>query len=184
MKKTILALLFLVTILSFTFIVANQEKALESTVSLKETSPFIYCCIPHKGPFTEIEQVIGRLMQAIQTQNIFPMGPLMGVYHSDPSKVKPEELEWEVGFPVTSQVLVQLPLIKKQWNFPTVAACLHLGPYEKTAETYAKIFEWMQANKYVQVGPVLERYLDMDPSKVKPENLRTEIWVPCEKSED
>ena len=30
-------------------------------------------------------------------------------------------------------------------------------------------------------GPILERYLDEKPETVKPEELRTEVWVPCKK---
>jgi predicted transcriptional regulator YdeE len=44
-----------------------------------------------------------------------------------------------------------------------------------------KILDWMDANGYVQAGPIMERYLDMNPSELKPEDLKTEIWIPVEK---
>jgi effector-binding domain-containing protein len=40
---------------------------------------------------------------------------------------------------------------------------------------------WLDAQGYEATGPVLERYLDQNPMAVKPESLRTEIWVPCRK---
>lgn len=158
----------------------NQKKSSEEkSIALKEVSPFTYCSIQHKGPYTEIEKIIGQLMQASQSQNIFPAGPLIGIYYNSPDEVKPEDLEWEIGFPVTVQVVPQAPLEKKQWNFTAVVSALHTGPYEKTGETVSKIIDWMEANGLVPSGPVLERYLSM-PS-IKPENQKVEIWMPCQK---
>jgi effector-binding domain-containing protein len=41
--------------------------------------------------------------------------------------------------------------------------------------------EWINSNGYTADGPVMEQYLDMDPSSVRPDKLKTEIWVPCKK---
>lgn len=184
MKKTILVLCFSLITFSASPAVDTQEKASEDTaVSLKEVTPFTYCCIPHKGPFSEIEKIVGMLMGAVQRQNFGPAGAMMGIYYNSPAEVKPEELEWEIGFPITPQINAQSPLQKKQWTYTLVASALHVGPYEATGETIVKILEWMEANSYTQAGPVLEKYLDMSPSTVKPEKLRTEIWVPCKKKE-
>lgn len=183
MKKIItLSFLFLV-ISSLTLSASNLEKPFDAgTVSVKEILPFTYCCIHHKGPFTDIEKVIGTLIEAMRNQNIFPTGPMIGIYYNTPEEVNPEELEWDIGFPITPQNRVQAPLEKKQWSFTTVASALHTGPYEKTAESLPKIFEWMQKNNYIPLGPVVERYLDQNPSQIKPEELRTEIWIPCKKT--
>ena len=184
MKKPIsmLALLLFFSAAFASPIAVSQEKASEKKViSLKEVTSFTYCCIPHKGPFTEIEKVIGQLMQAIQGQNIHPAGAMIGIYYNSPNEVKPEDLEWEMGFPITAQVNVMAPLQKKQWEFALVASAIHTGPYETTGQTYIKIFEWMQDNGLIQEGPVLERYLTMPTPETKPEDLKAEIWVPCRK---
>jgi effector-binding domain-containing protein len=151
-------------------------------VTLQPVEPFVYFCIHHKGPFTQVEEVIGKLMQEAGLQNIIPAGALMGVYYNNPAEVKPEDLEWEMGFPVTAQALVQPPLERKEWNFALVATFLHKGSYETTGETVRKILDWMESNGYIQAGPILERYLDMNPSEVKPEDLKTEIWIPVKKN--
>ncbi|MFB0564518.1 MAG: GyrI-like domain-containing protein [Candidatus Aminicenantaceae bacterium] len=182
MKKTTAMTLIFFLISSFTLILSFQEKTSETiTVSVKEVAPFTYCCITHKGPFSDIETVIGRLIQEIKGQNLFPRGPMIGIYYNSPEEVKPEELKWEIGFPITPQSLVLAPLVKKQWSFTTVAAAIHTGSYESVGQTYPKIFKWMQMNHYMPAGPIAESYLDQDPSKVKPEELRTEIWIPCKK---
>lgn len=149
-------------------------------VTVKEVEPFIYCCLTHKGPISDIQNVIGQLILDMQTQNIQPMGPMIGVYHGDPTSQQPDAAEWEVGFPVIEQAVFQLPLLKKQWIFKTVAAAVHVGPYENTPETIGQILIWMDANGYAQNGPVLERYT-MDPSQAAAGSLKTDVWIPCVK---
>jgi len=117
----------------------------------------------------------------MQLQNVFPTGPMIGIFHGDPTLSDPNKIQWEIGFPVDQQAFVQAPLQKKQWTFTTVAVGVHEGPYEKTGETILKMREWLENNGYVQNGPVLERYLDSDPSKTTPDHLKTEIWLPCKK---
>jgi len=181
-RKSIFSLILFVTIVLLVSATGNsQDVKNEASISVKEVIPFVYVCISHKGPYSEIEAVIGQLMMSSRSQNINPGGPLFGIYHNSPDQVKPEELEWEIGFPVTPQVTPQPPLEKKQWNFTQVVSAIHTGPYEKTGETIAKIYEWMKANGYTQTGPLLERYLTMPTPETKPEDLKSEIWIPCEK---
>lgn len=185
MKKNLSLVVFFLFLFLVSPAAGVQEKGSEAQpVAIKEVSPFTYCCIPHKGPFTEIEQVINQLMAVMQSQNILPTGPMLGIYYNDPEKVKPEELEWEIGFPVTSRGSVQSPLEIKQWPFTLVASAFHIGPYEKTGESYAKIFQWLDVNNYDQTGPVLEKYLVAPLSGTKPEDLKAEIWVPCQKKQE
>ena len=161
----------------FSATIASQE----FTAATRDVSPFAYCCIEHQGPFTDIESVIGQLMQAIQTQNIMPRGPMVGVYYNAPGQVEPEELKWEIGFPVTEQASPVAPLVKKVWEYKTVVTAMHVGPYEQTGDTITKAMDWITQQGFFPVGPSLERYMDMDPSKVDPGKLRTEIWIPVNK---
>jgi effector-binding domain-containing protein len=185
MKKTALVLGFLL------FCTAagparllSAPAAQAAPVKIEKIEPFAYFCLKQKGSFSNIQEVIQRLMLESQSQNVLPSGPLMGVYYGNPEQVKPEQMEWEMGFPVTPHALIQPPLERKEWNFTQVAVALHKGSYEKTGETIAKIMEWMEANGYVADGPIVERYLDMDPEGIKPEDLKTEIWIPVKSSQD
>ncbi len=186
LKKTISVLglaLFLISIAASAAL-NTQEKAPEKKfASVKEVSPFSYCCIPHKGPFTEIEGVVMQMMKAIQEQKIAPAGNMIGVYYNNPEMVKPEDLQWEVGLPILPQVEVKAPLEKKEWKFTHVVSAIHKGPYEEAGKTYSKMFEWMQANKLTPAGPLMERYLTMRTPDTKPEDLRSELWVTFQKVE-
>ncbi len=182
MKRKISIVLFSLAILFTNLTLSSQYIASqEGSISIKQVTPFAYCSITHKGSFSQIQNVMGQLMMNSQAQNIHPAGPPFGVYYVDPEDVKPEELVWEVGFPITAQAMPMAPLEKKQWNYLQVATAIHTGPYEKAGETINKILEWMEANDYVQAGPILERYLTMPTPTTKPEDLKSEIWIPCQK---
>ena len=181
MKKTYY---FLIFVLLFSALASNLSatKSTQGTgVEVKTVQSFAYCCIHHVGPFTEIENVINQLFPVMQSQNISPGGAMIGVYYSNPQEVTPENMEWEIGFPCSAQVSPLKPLEKKVWSYEQVASAIHTGPYEKTGETYLKIFEWMEANGYETAGPVLEKYLNMPSPDVDPETLRAEVWVPVQK---
>lgn len=165
------------------FAAAFAAAAAAQDVTVKDVEPFPYCAVSHKGPYTDMTAVIGELVSAMQAQGLFTQvrGPIVGVYYNSPGDTKPEDLSWEAGFIITAQATPQLPLLKKTWEHKTVAVALHVGPYDKGGATVVKIMAWMEAHGYEAAGPVLERYLDMNPMAVKPEELRTEIWVPCKK---
>jgi AraC family transcriptional regulator len=158
------------------------QQAKEPFASIQVVKPFVYVCIAHKGPLSEMGTVIGEFMQAMQAQGLFPsiQGPMVGVYFNPPGQVKPEELTWEVGFEVGDQASPKPPLEKKTWTYASVAAAVHIGPYAKASETIQKLMAWVASQGYVAAGPVLERYMN-NPMQVKPEELRTEIWIPVKK---
>ncbi len=185
MRKSILVIIIL-----FSIFTAIQNLILEGATSriteveIKEVEPFVYCSIRHKGPFSEIEQVINNLIATMQSQNVHPQGPMFGIYHSVPGPNDPEgkQMEWEIGFPITEQTLVQAPLERKIWNHTVVATAIHTGPYEETGEAITDIFEWMGANGYEKAGPVLEKYLEAGTPDAQPSKQKTEIWIPCKKN--
>ncbi len=154
----------------------------EAVPVLKEIEPFAYCAIEHTGPLSEVSAVVGQLIEEMQGQNLFSaiQGPMVGIYPLESMSMDSADLSWELGFIVTAQAEPQAPLIKKVWEYPTVAAVIHAGPYEKVGATIDKLMAWMKAEGCVAEGPLLERYLN-NPMQVKPEELRTEIWIPCRK---
>jgi len=183
LKKTILFLSIILVISSATLAVSNHVSASNNiAVTIEEVSPFAYCCIKHKGPYTDMEKIINLLMPTMKSQNIYPQGPMISIYYNSPDEVEPAELEWEVGFPVTAQALPQIPLEKKLWEHKLVAVATHVGPYETTGETITSIYEWMEANNYEQDGPILGKFLSITSPDATAETTKTEIWIACKKS--
>jgi len=182
MKKGILLLIIFFIASSTTPAFFNPiNSTQDKNIILNEVNPFTYCCIRHKGPYSEMENIISTLMYSMQRQNITPQGPMITIYYNNPADVLPNALEWEIGFPVTPQTFAQTPLEKKQWNYRLVAVAMHIGPYEKSNQTITEIMDWIENNNYIQDGPILGKYLNMPSSTTKPEDIRTEIWIPCEK---
>jgi len=59
------------------------------------------------------------------------------------------------------------------------AVFLHKGAYEGLKSTYDSIGDWIvQSGAELRDEPLFERYLNRDPRRTKPENLRTEIYIP------
>ncbi|MGB7297032.1 MAG: GyrI-like domain-containing protein [Candidatus Aminicenantales bacterium] len=160
---------------------SGAGQAQGGSVTIQKSEAFVYVCLEEKGPFEGIQHAIGRLVQEMQGQNVVPAGPLLGIYYNSPEEVSDQDLRWEVGFPVTAQALIQPPLMKKEWGYSESAVCLHQGAYEDTGETISKMLDWMDDNGYRPEGPIMERYLDMNPEELSPEQLKTEVWIPCQK---
>jgi effector-binding domain-containing protein len=162
-------------------------------VTIQEIEPFSYACMGHKGPFSEIPDVVNQLMVAFQQLNVVPAGPMMAIFFNEPELVKPVDIYYEVGFPISEETDVSYPesvetdnkpiLQKKQWTFSRVASAVHTGSYETTSETVTAMMEWIKNNGYAAAGPIVERYTDMDPATGNPGNLKTEIWIPIRDAE-
>ncbi|MDH4198596.1 MAG: GyrI-like domain-containing protein [Candidatus Aminicenantes bacterium] len=173
--------LFAILVLSLSVGTVAAEPPQSVTVTVKTVEPFVYVCIPHTGPLTAIQDVVGNLFLYMQQQEISPMGEMLGVYHTDPSKGEPEKQQWEIGFPVSEHAFPLQPLQRKEWVFTEVATAIHTGTPDMTGETVAKINEWLEVNGYEVAGPVLEFYRNFDPNDPDRGQLRIEIWVACRK---
>ncbi|MFQ6038598.1 MAG: GyrI-like domain-containing protein [Candidatus Aminicenantales bacterium] len=160
-----------------------EASASPTEVRVKQVNRFVYCTLKHKGPLSEIEDVINNLISTMRSQNIFPQGPMLGIYHTIPGPDTPEnaQMEWEIGFPITDQAFVQAPLEKKVWIHTTVAFAIHTGPYEETGETITDIFQWMEENGYDRAGPVVEIYGELGTPEQTQQKSPSEIWIPCKK---
>jgi len=161
--------------------VAAPQRTLD--ISIIDVEPFPYCAISHTGPYSEIGLVIQELVGAMEAQGLLVRigGPMVGVYYNSPQGTRPEDLSWDLGFIVEAQTTTRPPLMLKSWDHRTVAAALYVGPYDQAGAAIGMIMAWLEAKGYDVAGPVLERYLDQNPSAVAPDKLRTEIWIPCSK---
>lgn len=172
MKKTMLAFV-LIAVLAV--LLQGQE------VMIQDTTPFTYTYLECRGSYQQIPAKIGEFMQQFFGQKLTPAGNFFGMYLNAPGQVKEEELQWRLGFPVAVDAMVAAPLQKGECRATKIAVYLHVGPYDKVGAAYSKIFEFIDKNGYKAAGPTMEKYLDMNPMAVKPEDLRTEINLPIEK---
>lgn len=175
MKKT---LFVFVLIALWSVMLSGQE------ITIQDTTPFTYAYLECLGSYAQIPAKIGVFMPEFFKQNLMPAGNFFGMYLNAPGQVKEEELQWRLGFPVPADAAVATPLLKGECKATQMAVYLHVGPYDKVGAAYEKMFAFIGQNGYKAVGPTMEKYLDMDPMAVKPEELRTEINVPVEKKSE
>jgi AraC family transcriptional regulator len=175
MKKTIFAFALITFMAAF---VCGQE------VVIQDTTPFTYAYLECSGSYNQIPAKIGVFMPEFFKQNLMPAGNFFGMYLNAPGQVKEEELQWRLAFPVAGESVVAAPLQKGECQATKIAVYLYVGPYEKVGDAYAKMFEFIAKNGYKAAGPTIEKYLDMNPEAVKPEELRTEINLPVVNKSD
>jgi len=171
MKKTCFGLLiaFVLTVVGF-----GQD------VQIKDQKAFFYAYLECTGPYSQIQAKIGEFMQAYMSQGLGSFSGLMALYFNAPGQVPEAQLKWRIGSPIGKDAEPAAPLKKDVFDYPKVAFCLHVGPYEKVAGTYAKLTAFMEKNGWKPAGPGMEIYLD-DPQSTAPDKLRTEIYMPVVK---
>jgi effector-binding domain-containing protein len=134
--------------------------------------------IAKMGPYAEAGKVVGDLMGIAQTEKLNVVGMPFGIYFDNPANVKPESTKYEVCVQVAPETKNK---VDKKTGFAIkdapemmVATTEYMGPYDKVAPTYEKLYKWVQENKFEPAGPMIEWYLS-DPAKVKPESLMAKI---------
>ena len=105
---------------------------------------------------------------------------LFGIGHDDPKTTPPEELRYDACISYDD------PTVEPQGEVgaKTIAGgkylyYLHKGDYAGLADVYAQLMHFIIENEMTMADrPTFERYLNRDPRRTKPENLRTEIYIP------
>jgi effector-binding domain-containing protein len=146
-------------------------------VQVKDQTPFDYAYLDCAGSFQQIPAKIMDFMGAFFKQGLRPAGAMFAMYFNSPQEVPEAELKWLIGMPTAAGAAPAEPLKKSRFDYPKVAVVLHIGPYDKVSETYAKLMAHIDANGWKPAGPALEKYLD-NPQTTAPEKLRTEIAMP------
>ena len=79
-KKAILFLIIICFVISVSpYLLNSGISSGQTAVKLKEIEPFVYVSLSHKGPFSDIEDVITDLITSMKSQNIHPTGPMIGI---------------------------------------------------------------------------------------------------------
>jgi len=157
-------------------IVKNME------VEIKKISPIEVYSVRKTGAYKEAaSEAFGELMPfAYGNRLMTPSTRIFGIGHDNPSVTDSENIRYDACF--TREVSiepvgeVQIQTIKGG----DYAIVLHKGPYETLVESYdAIIGTWLPENgRELRDVPLFEEYLNRDPRRTKPENLRTLIYIP------
>jgi AraC family transcriptional regulator len=176
----------LIAVLLLCLAAYGQEEQKDETgaldiVHLKRSEPRSLAVIRHRGPFSEIPQLMTRLMTEVEKGGYYAAGPMMCAYFNSPDQVPEQELLWEVIVPVAKpgpfQAIENDKLGFTYMNALLVAYLFHIGSYQTLGETYSTLFDWAAKNNYEIAGPPTEVYWS-DPQVTPEEGLVTEVWLP------
>jgi AraC family transcriptional regulator len=108
----------------------------------------------------------------------------IGILRDDPKLTEESKLRYDACMTVKEDVKPKGEIGAQTLKGGKYAVFLHEGPYERFNETYDLIFsEWLPRSGYkLRETPCYELYLNRNPKRTKPENLRTEIHIPIEES--
>jgi len=175
-------LLVSVILLVFVFISCEQKpvekvEPITPAINIKDNAAVTVVYLEKKGPYTETGKSMGELFSMMGKRNLKMRNYPMGLYYDDPEQVKPEDTRYEVMCQFVGEFKGDDDLKVKEIPAQKVASTVYVGPYEKCAPTYKKLYSWIVENKYEPCGVSFEKYLNA-PDKVKAEELKTEICVP------
>ncbi|HBF89108.1 MAG TPA: AraC family transcriptional regulator [Bacteroidales bacterium] len=103
----------------------------------------------------------------------------IGISHDDPSITDSEKLRYEACIVISKDIKPEGEIGVKEIVGGKYAVFMHKGPYENFQQTYDAIYKkWLPESGYeLNEQPCFELYLN-EPKKTKPENLKTEIYIP------
>lgn len=115
-----------------------------------------------------------------QDKLITPESKFIGRSFDDPKITPEEKLRYEACITVKKDVETEGEVFKSIISGGKYAVFLHKGSYENLKDTYEAIFmEWLpNSDNTLRDVPCFEIYLNRDPRRTKPENLKTEIYLP------
>jgi AraC family transcriptional regulator len=105
---------------------------------------------------------------------------MFGIGHDDPSITPKNELRYDACISYDDKsVKPRGEIGVKTIEGGRYVKYLHKGAYEGLKESYQKVMDWIIENNYTIANkPPFEKYLNRDPKRTKPENLKTEIYIP------
>ena len=106
---------------------------------------------------------------------------MMGIYRDDPTKVPAAQLRSAACVVIPDGVAMPAGLVEDRIEGGRYACLLHTGPYEGLPGAWMKMQAALGGDSTVRrrQAPACEIYWN-DPSRAKPDELKTEICVPVE----
>lgn len=115
------------------------------------------------GPF--IGEAVGLVMQALQAQHAFPVGPPFASYH-----MQGETFVVSAGFPVARPFTADGRVVPMELPGGPTVITMHVGAYDEVAQAYDAIMAWLPSQNLLPAGDPWEQYLD-GPEVAQPRTL-------------
>ncbi|MDY0061650.1 MAG: AraC family transcriptional regulator [Myxococcota bacterium] len=172
------------TILGSKLLALTTEKEDSNmTPEIRNTEPIPVLFVRRMGPYYQAaDEAFCVLCQfAGQRGLLGPTSRVIGISHDDPHVTDESKFRYDACVTIDREVEPEGEVGLKTIPGGKYAVFLHTGPFEGFAQTYDRIFKaWLPGSgERLREEPCFEVYLD-SPEQVKPEDRRTEIWVPLQ----
>jgi AraC family transcriptional regulator len=153
-----------------------------------ELKPVEVLYVRREGPYSKSAGEAWEVLMAFAYEqkikfkkNLMGKNAMMfGIGHDNPNVIAEEKLRFDACISWDDKtVQPQGEISSKTIEGGKYAMFLHKGAYENLKSTYDMIGDWIaESGIDVDDKPMFEKYLNRDPRRTKPENLKTEIYVP------
>jgi AraC family transcriptional regulator len=157
-----------------------NSKIMNLKPKIREIKPIPVVYIHSIGNYSDVGPAWDRLMEFIKEKKLFSFSmDFIGVSYDDPTVTETEKLRYDSCIKVHKEVKPEGEVGYKVLEGGLYAIFRHKGPYEGLSATYDQVYlNWLPDSGYeLRDTPPLEFYLN-DPGRAKPENLKTDIYVP------
>ena len=123
----------------------------------------------------------GQLMPFVYGNRLIkPETVTIGISHDDPNITHVDNIRYDACATIATEMDLPDGIERKTIVGGKYAMTLHKGAYEKLSEAYRYLLlKWLPESGFVlREDPCFEVYLNRDPRRTKPENLKTEIYIP------
>jgi effector-binding domain-containing protein len=127
-----------------------------------------------KVAFTKNYGLLGKFLAKNKLKMVGP--PMACYYNWDPKKPLDVEAIFMVDKKIKGDKVIkfhELPAVKG-------VTAMHIGPYQKLRVTWNLVMDYIKAKKLKTMDMACEIYLN-NPTKTKPELLKTQIFFPLKK---
>lgn len=163
----------------------NVKRSIEMKPEIKNIENIAIICARETGCYAQAApKAWGRIMKFAYSNKLMNKNVrLIGISHDDPNVTAPEHIRYDACVDIDVNISIEDNLIAHSISGGKYAVFLHKGTYENFQQTYSYIFnEWLpESNHKLRDGKsCFEIYLNRDPRRTKPANLRTEIYIPLD----
>ncbi len=155
-------------------------KVMNPKPKIREIKPIPVVYVHCIGDYNNVGPAWEKLADFMKKHKLFAFGTdFIGVSYDDPSVTETEKLRYDACASVKKEVKAEGEVGYKVLEGGTFAIFRHNGPYANLTQTYDAIYlNWLpESGMELRDAPPLEFYLN-DPDRTKPENLKTDIYVP------
>ncbi len=161
----------------------NPVEDVTMTPEIRTIDPMPVLFVRRTGPYDQAAgEAFAVLCQFAGARGLLgPASRMIGISHDDPHVTDESKFRYDACVTVDREVKPEGEVGLKTIAGGKYAVFVHTGAYAGFQKTYDQIFTaWLpRSGQKLREEPGFELYLN-SPGQVRPEDLRTEIWLPLQ----